>query len=239
MKKAKDYIVFPLDVPNPAKAKTYIEHLSGYVGLFKVGLELFINAGPDMIRYIQSVGDTGIFLDLKLHDIPATVGRAMNRIADLGVQFTTVHCGENPKMLETAVDAANGEVGVLGVTVLTSVSEENIRQAGYDEKWVTDMPGLVVKRAMMAKNAGCIGVVCSGLEVPMIKNAVGSNFTTVTPGIRPAWEGMDAADQQRIITPAQATRNGADYLVIGRPIRDAHDPRAAAVQIAKEIEAAR
>ncbi len=238
MKQAKDHIIFALDVPDPGVAREYIESLSGCVGLFKVGLELFINAGPEIIRTVSSVGKAGIFLDLKLHDIPATVERAMARIADLGVELTTVHCGESRAMLEAAVTGSAGNVDVLAVTVLTSVSEGDIRQAGYEEIWWTDMPGLVKKRALLAKQAGCAGVVCAGLEAAMIKQTVGADFATVTPGIRPAWDGIEAADQQRVMTPAQAVNNGADYLVIGRPIRDAKDPRNAAIRIADEIEAA-
>lgn len=238
MKQAKDYIIFALDVPDSGVARQYIEALSGYVGLFKVGLELFINAGPDIIGFVKSHGKAGIFLDLKLHDIPATVERATRRIADLGVEMTTVHCGEGRAMLEAAVAGSGGNVDVLAVTVLTSASEDDIRQAGYDETWCADMPGLVKKRALMAREAGCAGVVCSGLEVGMIKRALGSDFITVTPGIRPDWDGVEAADQRRVVTPAQAVKNGADRLVIGRSIRDAEDPRDAAVRIADEIEAA-
>lgn len=236
MKKAKDCIIFALDVPDSKAAREYVECLSGTVGLFKVGLELFINAGPDIISFIQSTANAGIFLDLKLHDIPETVKRAVDRIADLGVQFTTVHCGENPGMLEAAVAGSRSKVGILGVTVLTSVSGEDIRNAGYKDKWSRDLSALVMKRAQSAKDAGCTGIICSGLEVGKLKQSLGSDFVTVTPGIRPDWEGAENADQQRVMTPAMAIEEGADYLVIGRPIRDAADPRAAAVRIAEEID---
>jgi len=237
MKQAKDAIVFPLDVPSAAEAEKYIQLLSGEVGMFKVGLELFIQAGPDIIRFIRDAGDTRIFLDLKLHDIPATVGRAMKRVADLGVAFVTVHCGESPKMLAAAVDGGGGKVGVLGVTVLTSVSSEEIYAAGFQRELAEDMGRLVLKRAAMAQEAGCAGVICAGREAGVIKTAFGPDFLAVTPGIRPAREGTSSDDQARITTPAQAVQNGADYLVIGRPIRDADDPRAAARRIAEEIAA--
>jgi len=237
MKQAKDAIVFPLDVPSAAEAEKYIQLLAGEVGMFKVGLELFIQAGPDIIRFIRDAGDTRIFLDLKLHDIPATVGRAMKRVADLGVAFVTVHCGESPKMLAAAVDGSGGKVGVLGVTVLTSVSSEEIYAAGFQRELAEDMGRLVLKRAAMAHEAGCAGVICSGREAGVIKTAFGPDFLAVTPGIRPAREGTSSDDQARITTPAQAVQNGADYLVIGRPIRDADDPRAAARRIAEEIAA--
>ena len=236
MKQAKDYIIFPLDVPSVEEAGKYITLLSNDVGMFKVGLELFIQAGPEIIRFIQKSGDAGIFLDLKLHDIPETVFRAMKQIAEMGVTFATVHCGESRKMLEAAVEGSGGQVGVLGVTVLTSVSDEDILSAGFREEFSSDMSKLVMKRAESAKKAGCAGIVCSGLEVKKVKETFGADFAAITPGIRPAWE-VRKDDQQRVTTPAQAVKNGADYLVIGRPIRDAADPKAAARSVAQEIEA--
>ena len=238
MSRAKEMIVFPLDVPSFDQAAYYIDLLNNHVGMFKVGLELFIQTGPEIIHFIKRAGDTKIFLDLKLHDIPETVSRAMARVADLGVAFATVHCGENKRMLEAAVSGSRGSVGILGVTVLTSVSGDDIRSAGYKEKYASDISGLVVKRAKAAETSGCAGIVCSGLEVSKIKDHVGKDFITVVPGIRPAWEVKNADDQKRVTTPAQAIQNGADYLVIGRPIRDADDPCEAASQIAQEIETA-
>lgn len=240
MKQAKDYIIFPLDLPSIEQAQKYISLLSGHVGMFKVGLELFIQAGPEIIRIIKNAGDTGIFLDLKLHDIPETVYRAMKRVAELGVDFATVHCGESAKMLESAVKGADGKTGVLGVTVLTSVSSQDIKSAGFKDKFHSDMPGLVMKRAELAKASGCAGIVCSGLEVEQVKEKFGKDFAAITPGIRPQWEVNESSnskdDQQRITTPAMAVQKGADFLVIGRPIRDASDPRSAAIRIAEEIE---
>ncbi|MDD2388836.1 MAG: orotidine-5'-phosphate decarboxylase [Desulfobacterales bacterium] len=236
MKCAKDYIIFPLDVPSVTEARQYIELLSSHVGMFKVGLELFIRSGPDIIKQIKSAGNAGIFLDLKLHDIPATVSRAMRVIAGYGVTFATVHCGESSKMLEAAVAGGGGSVGILGVTVLTSISKEDIRDSGFREEFSTDLSTLVIKRALMARAAGCSGVVCSGQEVQMIKPVLGKDFVTVTPGIRPAWDSVKADDQRRITTPAEAIQNGSDYLVVGRPIRDAADPKDAADKIAEEID---
>jgi orotidine-5'-phosphate decarboxylase len=236
MKQAKDYIIFPLDVSSIKAAKQYVELLSESVGMFKVGLELFAKSGPEIIDFIKTSGKAGVFLDLKLHDIPETVSRTMANIADLGVVFTTVHCGETTRMIEAAVRSSKGRVGVLGVTVLTSVSSEDIRVAGFTKEFSSDISKLILKRATTAKLSGCIGVVCSGLEVKMIKNNLGKDFITVTPGIRPVWDDVGQDDQQRIVTPAQAVKNGSDYLVIGRPIRDAKDPNAAAIGIAKEIE---
>jgi orotidine-5'-phosphate decarboxylase len=235
MRLAKDYIIFPLDVPSIKEAKKYVELLAGEVGMFKVGLELFVQAGPDIVKFIQAAGSTGIFLDLKLHDIPQTVSRAMERIADLGVTFVTVHCGENRRMLEAAVAGSQGKVGVLGVTVLTSVSAADIKAAGFRSDLHADLSRLVLQRAEMAKSAGCAGVICAGLEAKAIKAALGPDFLAVTPGIRPSWSVTEGDDQQRITTPAQAIADGSDYLVIGRPIRDADDPKEAVKRITNEI----
>ena len=236
MKTPKDYLVFPLDVPTVAAARDYIQLLGGSVGMFKVGLELFTKAGPDIIAYIQAHSDARIFLDLKLHDIPVTVQRAMAVIADLGVDFVTVHCSDSREMLTAAVTGAAGRVGVLGVTVLTSISGDDLRAAGYREEFASDINQLVLKRAALAAETGCTGIVCSGLEVGRIKAAFRTDLITVTPGIRPAWEVGAADDQKRVVTPAIAIKAGADYLVIGRPIRDAEDPVQAAAKITAEIE---
>jgi orotidine-5'-phosphate decarboxylase len=235
-KTAKDYIIFPLDVSSVKEAAQYVELLSEWVGMFKVGLELFIQTGPEIIQMIKKSGDARIFLDLKLHDIPETVYRAMSRVAEMGVAFTTVHCGESPRMLDAAVKGGGGNVGVLAVTVLTSITAEDIQASGFKEKFTTDMSKLVIKRAQIAKQAGCAGVVCSGREVQMIKEVFGKDFVAVTPGIRPAWGSGAKDDQRRIVTPAEAVRRGADFLVIGRPIRDAEDPVSAAQYIAEEID---
>lgn len=231
MKQAKDYIAFPLDVPTLAAAKPFVSLLAPHVGMFKVGLELFIRSGPEVIRYIRSETSAGIFLDLKLHDIPATVERAMGSVAELGVDLATVHCGESRDMLTAAAEGAKGRVRVLGVTVLTSISGEDLRQAGFS----VDAPELVARRAVMARDAGLDGIVCSGLEVKKIKALCGDDFLCVTPGIRPAFGTVGGDDQARVSTPAGAVGSGSDYLVIGRPIRDADDPEKAAQRIAEEI----
>jgi orotidine-5'-phosphate decarboxylase len=238
MKQGKDRIIFPLDVPTIEEARNYIELLATRVGLFKVGLELFIRSGPEIVEFIHKESSARVFLDLKLHDIPATVGRAMARIADLGVAYATVHVGETQRMLAAAVEGGGGKVGVLGVTVLTSVCAADLKAAGYCEDFYDDMLHTVMQRAQIAHSAGCAGVICSGLEVARIKKAFGKNFLAVTPGIRPAWTVTEKEDQQRVTTPAQAVSAGADYLVIGRPIRDSEDPGRAAARIAAEIEEA-
>lgn len=153
----------------------------------------------------------------------------------MGVALATVHCGESPRMLEAAVNASRGRTGVLVVTVLTSVGPEELRQAGLAPALAGDMNALVQHRAGAAQAAGCAGVVCSGWEAAAIKQRWGRDFLAVTPGIRPAWESVGTDDQRRIMTPAEAVRNGADYIVIGRPIRTAADPAQAARQVAAEI----
>jgi len=233
-----DRIIFPLDVPSAPQALDLVGQLTDAVGMFKVGLELFIEAGPAIIEQITARGRTGIFLDLKLHDIPTTVERAMGRVADLGASFVTVHCGESPAMLEAAVRGGGGWVQVLAVTVLTSVGAADLARAGFLPELADDPQNLVLRRAAMAQKAGVQGVVCSGREVQRIKTLLGKDFLAVTPGIRPAWSVEKNSDQQRITTPAQAVAAGADFLVIGRPIRDADDPAAAAVQIGREIDEA-
>jgi orotidine-5'-phosphate decarboxylase len=229
----KDHIIFPLDVASEDEAKRLVEVLWDSVGMFKVGLELFVRCGPRIVNFITAEKSADVFLDLKLHDIPATVGRAMAGIAELNVKLTTVHCGESPRMLEAAVAASRGRVGVLAITVLTSVSAADVAASGP----AGELAQLVLRRAQLAQQAGCAGVVCSGLEVGAVKARTGRDFLVVTPGIRPAWAAGGKDDQVRLATPAEALAAGADYLVIGRPIRDSQDPRAAARRIAAEIAA--
>jgi len=239
MKQPKDYLIFPLDVPTLDKAMGYVDRLSDVVGTFKVGLELFIKSGPEIIRQIKTHAPRSkIFLDLKLHDIPETVHRAMRQIARFGVDMTTVHCGESPRMLEAAVQGADGKVAVLGVTVLTSVGSGDLIKAGYDRTIAEEMSMLVLKKAGMASMTGCAGVICSPLEANVIKKKFSGDFLAVTPGVRPVGPGSRVEDQVRIATPARAVKNGSDYLVVGRPIRDAGDPVAAAQAILSEIEMA-
>ena len=225
-------------MPSQEAARSLVKLLANDVGMFKVGLELFIRSGPELVRWIVQATRAKVFLDLKLHDIPTTVKRAMAQVAELGVFFATVHCGDSRAMLEAAVDGAAGRMKVLGVTVLTSVSPADLAETGYQERYAGDLQQLVMKKAAMARDAGCAGVVCSGQEVQGIKATFGDGFQTVTPGIRPAGGGVTADDQSRIVTPAMAIRRGSDYLVVGRPIRDAADPQAAARAIAAEIQGA-
>jgi len=234
----KDYLVFALDVPGVSEATEYIHLLKNDVGMFKVGLELFVRGGRRIIDAIHEAGGAKIFLDLKLYDIPATVYRTMNAIAAMGVDFATVHCSGQKDMLSAAQEGADGKVGVLGVTVLTSMSAEDVRDAGYGPEYADDISRLVMKRATAAAEWGFAGIVCSPLEVAAMKERFDKGFLAVTPGIRPARGPVSRDDQSRVSTPGQAIRSGADYLVVGRPIREATDSRAAAAAICKEIEEA-
>jgi orotidine-5'-phosphate decarboxylase len=239
MKSARDYLIFPLDVATLDDARRYLDILSGRVGVFKIGLELYTKIGPDIIGIVhRRSGGARIFLDLKLHDIPETVRRTMAVIADLGVTFSTVHCGGSKTMLAAAADGAGNRVKILGVTVLTSVGPEDLSAMGYADTYTRNMGRLVLQRATLAKTAGFSGVICSAHEAGLIKKHLGTTFLAVTPGIRPAQDAENFQDQKRVLTPAAAIRNGSDYLVVGRPIRDAKDPAAAADKITAEIASA-
>lgn len=236
-KQGKDYLVFPLDFSNLKEAKEYVSLLDGKVGMFKIGLELFIDQGPSVVQMVKEMSQAKIFLDLKLHDISATVQRAMARVANLGVDLVTVHCA-SMAMLEQAVKGGKRKTGVLGVTLLTDNDTDTVLAAGFKDKFVRAPHLLVMHRAKMAAASGCTGVVCSGQEVQQIKKSFGASFLAVTPGIRPAWTLLENDDQKRVTTPGQAVHLGSDLIVIGRPIRDANDPAKAALRVAQEIETA-
>ncbi len=238
MKHPKDYIVFPLDFSERNKALSYVNMLKDHVGIFKVGLELFISQGPGILKEIQNLTDAGIFLDLKLHDIPATVKRAFLAASAYQPRFVTVHCDEGKDVLREVASNNPGNTKILAITVLTSLDQAKLAFLGYSEEYRKDLSALALLRARLAMEAGCHGIVCSGHEVRRIKREVGGNIIAVTPGIRPAWSVVDKDDQRRIVSPAQAVRAGSDYIVIGRPIRDAADPKKAALMTAEEIASA-
>ena len=237
-KQGKDYIVFPLDFSSVRQAKEYVKLLDGKVGMFKIGLELFIDQGPSVVQMVKEESRAKIFLDLKLHDISATVLRAMGRVANLGVDLVTIHCSSSRTMLEKAVEGGKGKTGVLGVTLLTDNDVNTVKASGFKDEFIKDPQLLVMHRAKMAYDAGCKGVVCSGMEVQQIKKRFGKSFLAVTPGIRPAWTLLENDDQKRVTTPGRAVALGSDLIVIGRPIRDADDPGLAVQKVIKEIEAA-
>ncbi len=226
-------LIFALDVPGKKEAKHYAKVLEGVVGCFKIGLELFISEGPDIVKMIQDQSAANIFLDLKLHDIPATVRGALRSAKKLGVRYITIHSTEGEEILETAQEVKGSGLEVLAVTVLTSTSASSLASLGIRED--INAAALVLDRAIRAQNSGCAGVVCSGEEAKLVKSKCGGDFKIVVPGIRPEWARVSGDDQNRIATPSQAIEDGADMIVVGRPIRDANDPREAAQKIIEEI----
>jgi orotidine-5'-phosphate decarboxylase len=237
MKSAKDYIIFPLDVSSRDEAIHYVTLLKDDVGLFKVGLELFVSEGPEMLKAIREITPAGIFLDMKLHDIPETVRRAFLAASAYAPRFVTVHCDAGEGLLREVAENNPGSTQILGVTVLTSLNSRNLASMGFQEEYVRDLLKLVLLRARIAKEAGCQGIVCSGQEVAAVKREF-PDLIAVTPGIRPAWSVVGQDDQKRVVTAAGAVKSGADYIVVGRPIRDAKDPADAARRVAEEIASA-
>jgi orotidine-5'-phosphate decarboxylase len=233
---AKDRLIFALDYGNLEDAKKAVVALKGHVGLFKVGLELFVSSGPDTFKVIEKNSDCGVFLDLKFHDIPETVRAAMRAAAAYKAQFVTVHASEGKRLLKTVVNEIHNDTKVLAVTVLTSFGQEDMRDSGMDTR--LDIRELVLRRAQWAREAGCAGVVCSGPEVRQVKERIGQEFITVVPGVRPEWSTVPGDDQIRVTTPRQAILEGADYIVVGRPIRKAKDPAQAADRVVEEIKTA-
>lgn len=237
MKTGKDYIIFPLDVSTYDEAMKYVTLLKDSVGLFKVGLELFASQGPAVLVGIREMTNAKVFLDLKLHDIPETMRRAFLAATQYGPEFVSVHCDQGDGFLKDVAENNPGKTKILAITLLTSLTGKNLARLGFVDEYVRDLSKLVLLRARIAKEAGCHGIVCSGHEVALIKQEM-SDIIALTPGIRPGWSVVNRDDQQRIVTPAQAVKNGADYIVVGRPIRDAEDPRGAAKRVAEEIESA-
>ncbi|MCX5889400.1 MAG: orotidine-5'-phosphate decarboxylase [Deltaproteobacteria bacterium] len=241
MLKPQDRLIFALDVPDQAAALNLARSLRDEVGMFKVGLELYLAAGPSLLQALIAevpLSPGQIFLDLKLYDIPATVLGAL-RTTLPGLAFLTLPSDLGPTGLQKVVAGAGAIsfIKFLAVTILTSVTNTDLQALGYDRKFAADPTQLVLLRAQMAQQAGCHGVVCSGREVKQVKELCGPDFVTVCPGIRPAWATVAGDDQQRIVTPLAAIQNGADYIVVGRPIRQAQDPAAAARQVVAEIAA--
>ncbi len=219
-------LIVALDVPTLEEAASLASRLVGSVGWFKVGLELFAAHGPEAVQAIRAHGP--VFLDVKLHDIPTTVERAATRIADLGVGLVTVHAGGGAEMVAAAVRGLGGHGEVLAVTVLTSTSDAELAAMG-SEPAASQVPRL----ARLATAAGAPGLVCAPRDLAAVREAVGPSVRLVTPGVRPAGAGTD--DHARAATPAAAIADGADLLVIGRPITRAEDPVAAAEAIAASI----
>ncbi|MEO5754076.1 MAG: orotidine-5'-phosphate decarboxylase [Chthoniobacterales bacterium] len=222
--KPSERIIVALDLPTAEAALGLVKNLSPHAGLFKIGLQLYTAAGPEIVRAVRDLGGR-IFLDLKLHDIPNTVGRAVESAGSLGVEMLTVHLSGGRTMIEAAVKAAPTEMLLLGVTVLTSSDESTLRETGV----TSSVEEQVVRLAQLGADCGVGGLVASPLELSALRRALGAEIKIVTPGIRPA--SAAANDQKRATTPAEALKGGADFLVIGRPITAASDPRAALEQI--------
>ncbi len=204
-----------------------VDRLGPSVTFYKIGLELAFAGGLDLARRLIDSGRQ-VFLDLKLHDIPNTVTRATTQVATIGAHFLTVHA--YPQTMRAALDGLrDSPLKILGVSVLTSSSDADLRQAGYADT----VSELVLRRARQAKDIGLPGLILSPLEAAAVRAAVGPGMLLVTPGVRPA--GTTAGDQKRVMTPEEATRAGADHLVVGRPITAAPDPRAAAEAIIQSI----
>jgi orotidine-5'-phosphate decarboxylase len=226
-------LIAALDVPDRAAAEALVARLGGAVSWLKIGLELFTAEGPEIVRALAGAGHR-IMLDLKLHDIPETVERATRSVAGLGVELLTVHTAGGPAMMQAAARAAaaaptDRPLRLLGVTVLTSLDEADLRAIGDG----SSSAELVARRADLAVAAGLHGVVASVHEAAAVRARVPASFLVVTPGVRPA--GAERGDQKRVATPAAARAAGADLVVVGRPIRDAADPAAMARAIAAEL----
>jgi orotidine-5'-phosphate decarboxylase len=224
---ARERLIFAMDVPTADAAAKLAERLGDSVSFYKLGLELFMSGEAFPLLDALAARGKKIFLDLKLFDVPATVAGAVRNLRGRGVTFATVH--GNQAIMEAAAGAAEG-FGILAVTVLTSLDRGDLDDLGFQ----CDVEALVLSRARRALAAGCAGVVSSGLEVKMLRAGVDDRLIVVTPGIRPV-ENRPTDDQKRVVSVADAFTNGADYIVVGRPIRDAADPRAAAEAIQATI----
>jgi orotidine-5'-phosphate decarboxylase len=239
MEQMKQRLIYALDAAGFNLAEEQVEQLSDLVGVFKIGKQLFVREGPAVVRMVQSLGGK-VFLDLKFHDIPFTVAEAAAAASRLQVEMFNVHALGGRAMMAAArqaVDKAADEQGrpgpkVLAVTILTSLADKDLAELGLGKVQET-----VLRLAALAQKAGLDGVVASPQEVAAIRKECGPDFLIVVPGVRPS--GGEVGDQKRVMTPAEAIRAGADYLVVGRPIREAKDPRAQAQAILEEMAFAR
>ena len=223
----RERLIFALDVPDAAAARRMVERLGDSVLFYKLGLELLMAGGyHELLDWVAARGKK-VFADLKFYDIPATEAGAVRGLNGRGVSFATVH--GNAGIVEAAVGAAR-DIGILAVTVLTSFDRADVDELGLG----VGVEPLVLARARRARAAGAVGVIASGVEAPAIRRELGTGLAIVTPGIRPA-ENRPADDQKRVLTVERAFAAGADYIVVGRPIRDAADPRAAAEAIQASI----
>lgn len=226
----RDRLIVALDLANAKAAEKMVAELGETVSFYKIGLELTYGGGLGLAQDLIKSGKQ-VFLDLKFHDIPNTVARATEQVAEMGATFLTVHAF--PQTMKAAVGALGGsKMKILAVTVMTSYDDDDLREAGYALR----VPELVGRRAQQAKAAGIHGLILSAEEVKAMRGIVGPDMRLVTPGIRPA--GAAVGDQKRVMTPAEAISAGADHLVVGRPVTQAKDPKAAAEAIVAEIAGA-
>jgi len=227
---ANERLIFAMDVPDCDRARQLAEELGESVVFYKIGLELMMSGGYFELLDWMLARDKKVFADLKFYDIPATVGRAVRKIKDRGASFLTVHGDKS--IMQAAAENKGDDLKVLVVTVLTSLDKNDLKDLGFDR----DVGDLVLSRAKLAFETGCDGVISSGLEAPKLREHVDPRLLVVTPGIRPD-SNQPTGDQKRVVTVSQAFRNGADHIVVGRPIRDADSPRAAAESIQATIAA--
>ena len=227
---SRERLIFALDVADATGARRLVEQLGDAVQFYKIGLELFMAGEYFPLLDWLVARQKKVFVDLKFFDVPATVASAVRQLRNRGVTFTTVH--GNQSIMEAAA-ASKGDVKVLGVTVLTSLDRGDLDDLGFS----CDVQQLVLSRARRALEAGCDGVVSSGLEAQLLRQYIDARLLVITPGIRPV-ENRPSDDQKRVVSVEQALSYGADYIVVGRPIRDAADPRAAAELIQRQIAAA-
>ena len=225
--KNRDRLALALDVSTAKEALELVDKTIDFVGVFKIGMQLFYAEGSDLVHQIKAQGRR-VFLDLKLHDIPHTVAAAIRSLAKLEIDYLTVHAGGGPAMLYAAQQAA-GSIQLLAVTVLTSMDEGELAAVGINHQPHEQ----VCRLAQTSTQAGISGLVCSALEAGRLRQQLGEQAFLVCPGIRP--KGSDIDDQKRIATPAKALQDGADLLVVGRPIRSASDPRTAAQMILEDM----
>jgi orotidine-5'-phosphate decarboxylase len=230
----KDRLIFAMDVPDCERARALTTELGDAVTFYKIGLELMMSGGYFELLDWLLAQDKKVFCDLKFFDIPATVGSAVRALNNRGASFVTVH--GNQSIMEAAAENKGDSLKVLGVTVLTSLDRGDLDDLGFD----CDLESLVLSRARRALEAGCDGVISSGLEVPRLREHVDNKLLVISPGIRPV-DNKPMGDQKRVVTVETAFSNGADYIVVGRPIREAENPRAAAeamqASIAKQVGA--
>jgi orotidine-5'-phosphate decarboxylase len=228
MTKATDKIIVALDVPTKKAALDLVAELGKQISFFKIGLQLFTAAGPDIVRKVLATG-AKVFLDLKLYDIPNTVAHAVESAAKLGVHMLTIHLSGGEAMVKAAIAARSTQMSILGVTVLTSFDETAIRALGI----ASTIEEQVSRLAKMGVAAGVDGLVVSPVDIEVLRPQFGNNIELVVPGIRPAWS--ETGDQKRIMTPREALEAGANYLVVGRPIIAHKNPRAALKKVLEEI----